>query len=121
MDYKKHPSRLQRFVTLPVIYMVVLPLLFLDIVIEIYHRVCFWVYDLKYVVRSQYVVLDRHRLKKLNWRQKLHCVYCGYANGLLAYALEIANQTEVFWCGIKHDSKVKQRHQRNFDDYQDYM
>lgn len=32
-------------------------------------------------------------------------MYCGYANGFLLYAKEIAGRTEKYWCGVMHESK----------------
>jgi hypothetical protein len=35
-----------------------------------------------------------------------------YANGLIAYATEIAARTEQYWCPIKHAHKVLGTHAR---------
>jgi hypothetical protein len=51
-------------------------------------------------------------LSYLNALEKLNCVYCGYANGTLAYAREIAARTEQFWCPIKHARRVGGVHLR---------
>lgn len=32
-------------------------------------------------------------------------MYCGYSNGFLLYAKEIAGRTEKYWCGITHEAK----------------
>ena len=37
--------------------------------------------------------------------EKLGCMYCGYANGVLRYMKEIAGETEKYWCGIMHENK----------------
>jgi hypothetical protein len=58
------------------------------------------------------VVIDRHRLGYLNPVQKLNCVFCGYGNGVIAYAREITARTEQYWCPIKHALKVKGSHDR---------
>lgn len=39
--------------------------------------------------RGDYIVVDRHHLAYLNVIQKINCVYCGYGNGLIAYARKI--------------------------------
>jgi hypothetical protein len=49
--------------------------------------------------------MDRNKLAYLNPFEKLGCMYCGYANGFLLYAKEIAGRTEKYWCGIMHDDK----------------
>jgi hypothetical protein len=48
--------------------------------------------------------------------EKLNCVYCGYANGIFAYAQEIAARTEHFWCPIKHATRVPQPHS-HYDEF----
>lgn len=30
-----------------------------------------------------YIVIDRHRIEELTWFDKLNCMFCGYANGLV--------------------------------------
>jgi len=39
-------------------------------------------------------------------------MYCSYANGLLAYAVEIAGRTEQHWCPIKHARRIQHAHDR---------
>jgi hypothetical protein len=41
-----------------------------------------------------------------------NCVYCGYANGVLAYVREIAARTEQYWCPIKHARPIPAPHAR---------
>ncbi len=50
--------------------------------------------------------MDRWHLSYLNFMEKFNCAYCAYANGLLAYATEIAARTEQYWCPIKHARKI---------------
>jgi len=38
--------------------------------------------------------------------QKLNCVYCGYANGVITYAKSIAGETERYWCPVKHKTEI---------------
>jgi hypothetical protein len=65
--------------------------------------------------------LDRHQLGYLNAIERFHCDYCGYANGLLAYATEISARTEQYFCPVKHASKVLGAHEHyvRFLDYGD--
>ena len=111
----------KHIVTAPVIYACILPALFLDLVVSIYHSVCFRVYGIPLVRRSDYIVIDRHHLEYLNWIEKLNCVYCGYFNGLIAYVQEIAARSEQYWCPIKHAHKLSLLHSRyhKFIDYGD--
>ncbi|MCA1746451.1 MAG: hypothetical protein LC655_02045, partial [Bacteroidales bacterium] len=90
MKYFATPHRLLRHMpTLPFIYMTVFPLIFMDLWVELFHRVCFPFYRIAYVKRREYIKIDRHKLKYLNILQKINCVYCGYANGLVKYWVKI--------------------------------
>lgn len=114
-------ARLGVIVTAPVIYGVFPALVLLDISVTLYQWICFPVYGIARVRRADHVVIDRHRLPYLNAIERLNCAYCGYANGVLAYATEIASRTEQFWCPIKHARRLAQPHRRYplFLDYGD--
>lgn len=107
--------------TAPVIYAGIVPFVLLDIFVSLFQAVCFPVYGIAKVKRSDYLVFDRHHLAYLNALEKLNCAYCSYANGLIAYAREIAARTEQYWCPIKHARRVIGTHARYalFDDYGD--
>lgn len=102
-------------VTAPVIYGMIVPIALLDLSVSIYQQLCFRAYGMTRVRRADYIVIDRQHLKYLNWIEALNCVYCGYANGVFAYAREIGARTEQFWCPIKHALRVKDPHQRYFE------
>src|SRR5690606_26877042 len=105
----------------PFIYALIVPLVFLDLLLTLYQAVCFRLYRIPRVPRERYIVIDRHQLGYLNILERLNCAYCGYANGLLAYAREIAARTEQYWCPIKHARRVLGSHARyaRFLDYGD--
>lgn len=105
----------------PFVYGLVVPLMLLDIGIFFYQRVCFTFWGLPRNTRSEYVIFDRRHLAYLNGIQKLNCMYCGYANGVLALAREVASQTEQYWCPIKHAARMRGTHDRyrNFLEYGD--
>jgi hypothetical protein len=48
----------------------------------------------------------------LNGIEKVNCVYCGYANGLIGYVREITARTEQYWCPIKHARAIPSPHAR---------
>jgi hypothetical protein len=96
----------------PVIYGMVIPLVILDLSITVFQHLCFRVYGIPRVCRGDYLVIDRHHLDYLNAIEKLNCVYCGYANGLMAYAREITARTEQYWCPIKHAQRTLDAHRR---------
>lgn len=123
MEHHKHPERFVRHVvSVPFIWMMIVPLALFDVCLEVYHRVCFALYGLPYVRRWDYLTADRHRLKYLSVWDKINCLYCGYANGLIMYAQRIAGETEKYWCGIKHQpgtGLIVPPHHRDFIDYGD--
>jgi hypothetical protein len=100
----------------PFVYGMVVPIVFLDVCLFIYQAVCFRLWNIQRVRRGAYVVIDRHHLAYLNGMEKLNCVYCGYANGIFAFAQEIAARTEHFWCPIKHATRVAQPHS-HYDEF----
>lgn len=99
-------------VTAPVIYALIIPLVLLDVFVTTYQAMCFPVYGIKKVARSDYLVFDRRYLAYLNVLEKINCAYCSYANGLIGYAREIASRTEEYWCPIKHARKIMSVHPR---------
>jgi len=105
----------------PLIYGLIVPLVFLDLAVTLYQHVCFRIYQIPLVRRRDHIVVDRHHLAYLNGIEKLNCIYCGYANGLIAYVREIAGRTEQFWCPIKHAQRTADPHDRvdAFFDYGD--
>lgn len=123
MKHKQHPeNRLNNCIAMPFVYFQVIPLVILDVSTEIFHRICFPLYGLSLVDRKKYIKIDRQKLKYLTIRQKIGCVFCGYANGVLPYTAKIAAETENYWCGIQHkkDKNFKPpEHHKNFLKYND--
>lgn len=105
-------SNLLFILTAPFIYALWIPAIILDIFLFIYQTVCFPVYEIPRVNRNEYIAMDRHRLSYLNNVEKFNCLFCGYFNGLISYAREIASRTEQYWCPIKHARKLKGQHKR---------
>jgi hypothetical protein len=114
-------SRPQAVLSLPFIYGMALPLLLLDLSFSLYQATSFPLYGIGMVRRRDYFVLDRARLPYLNPIEKVHCLYCSYANGLIAYVREISARTEQYWCPIKHERVPPGAHDRygGFIDYGD--
>lgn len=105
-------SRFWVVATTPVIWACIVPIALVDLMMSLYQAICFPIYGIPKVKRGDYIKLDRHRLAYLNWAEKLNCEYCGYANGVLATATEIAARTEQYWCPIKHALRMKSIHSR---------
>jgi len=97
--------------TAPVIYAGFVPFMLLDLFLWLYQSICFPVYRIPKVKRSEYLIFDREDLPYLNVIEKFNCFYCSYGNGLMAYGREIAARTEQYWCPIKHARRIKAAHE----------
>jgi hypothetical protein len=105
-------ARLLVILTVPLIYACAIPFALLDLSVSIYQAVCFPIFRVPKVRRRDYLIFDRSRLAYLNAIEKVGCVYCSYANGLLAYIAEIAGRTEQRFCPIQHAHPPAQMHTR---------
>lgn len=123
MEHLHHRERfLRHTLSAPFIYSVFFAFLVLDILVEIYHRICFPLYGLPLVDRNKYITFDRHKLPYLSIVQKINCTYCSYGNGLIAYVKEIVAQTEIYWCGIQSEKDpnfIPPEHHKKFLPYAD--
>lgn len=123
MEHKLYPERrLQHLISAPFIYMIIIPTVILDVFLEVYQHVCFPLYGLPLIARSEYIRIDRQKLSYLNGLQKVNCMYCGYVNGLFHYAVSIGAATEKYWCGIMHNQDGKFQspaHHKDFLPYND--
>lgn len=107
--------------TAPIIYLGWIPFMLMDLFVTIYQAICFPVYRIPKVKRSDYLIFGREDLPYLNIIEKFNCFYCSYGNGVAAYTREVAARTEQYWCPIKHARRVKAAHERypNFFDFGD--
>ncbi len=105
-------TRLLVILSSPLIYACVLPFLLLDAAVAIYQLVCFPIYGIPKVRRKDYLVFDRGRLAYLNTIERVGCIYCSYANGLLGFVTEVAARTEQYFCPIKHARALVGMHSR---------
>jgi hypothetical protein len=120
LDYV-YESGTMKILTIPVIWLALIPAAFMDLVVNVYQLVCFPIYGIPRVRRGEYVIMDRHVLSYLNWLEKLNCAYCSYFNGLIAYVTEVAARTEQYWCPVRHARPLKSVHSRyrHFFEYGD--
>lgn len=111
--------RPQNILTAPIIYGMLLPLVIFDLFVSFYQATCFPIYGIPKVRRRDYFIFDHQHLSYLNIIEKVDCLFCSYANGLIAYAREITARTEQYFCPIKHAHKVLGSHARyaHFLDY----
>lgn len=108
MNYKRFQAQRVwlHLISMPFIWFPLAAILLLDILVTIYQEICFPIYRIKKVKRSEYILVrDRNKLAYLNPLEKISCMYCGYVNGYLLYAKEIAGRTEKYWCGVMHEAK----------------
>lgn len=114
-------NRALKLLTIPVVYTLLPPLALLDLITTLYQGVCFPIYGMEPVKRGEFLVMDRYHLPYLDGMQKLNCLYCEYANGVIAYTREVASRTEAYWCPIKHQHRIHEPHPRyqTFADYGD--
>mgnify|MGYP000918868500 CR=1 FL=1 len=98
--------------TAPMIYLGWLPFIVLDLFVTLCQTVCFPVSRIPKVKRSDYLFFDRADLPYLNVIERFNCFYCSYANGIAAYAREVAARTEQYWCPIKHARRIVAAHDR---------
>ena len=114
-------SRLPVILSSPVIYAGWIPFLLMDLFVTAYQAICFPIYRIPKVHRSDYVVFGREDLPYLNLVERFNCFYCSYANGIAAYTREVAARTEQYWCPIKHSRRLRASHDRypRFFDYGD--
>ena len=111
--------RPRNLLTIPIIYSMIVPLVFFDLCVTFYQLVCFPIFGIQRVRHSGYIAIDHQHLAYLNIIEKFHCVYCSYANGMIAYSREITARTEQYFCPIKHAQKVLGTHLR-YNRYLDY-
>jgi hypothetical protein len=105
-------SRFFAVLTAPFIYACIIPFALLDLFVSTYQAVCFPVYGIPKARRHDYMAIDRNKLRYLNALEGLNCMYCSYANGLLAYVVEVAGRTEQHWCPIRHARRIQHAHDR---------
>jgi len=114
---------LSYLVATPIIWLMIVPVVISDVCIEIYHRICFPIYGIPYVKRSEYIhIVDRAKLPYLSWSERLGCAYCGYVNGWFHYASVIAGRTEDYFCAIAHLEErgyIPSEHEKSFVKYGD--
>ena len=111
----------RHILSIPFIYVMIVPLVIMDFMLTIYQQICFRLYRIPTVSRSAHFVIDRQLLASLNLVDKFNCMYCGYGNGVFSYGREVISRTEQYWCPIKHAQKILDESARyqQFLDYGD--
>lgn len=104
------------YLSAPFIYLLIVPFLFMDLSVTLYQQICFRLWGIPRVKRGAHVILDRHDLPHMSFRERMNCLYCDYAQGVLGYAREVTGATEHFWCPIKHKNNYHGQ-TGNYDGY----
>lgn len=104
------PINWRYIVSSPFIYGLIIPTIIWNISLEIYHQICFRLYNIPLVTPKEYFVYDRQLLARLSPWEKINCYYCSYVNNLLRYGSEISGRTERYWCPIKYARRVENSH-----------
>ena len=105
-------SRLLVILSAPVIYAGWIPFLLIDLFVTTYQAICFPIYRIPKVKRSDYLVFDRADLPYLNAIEKFNCFYCSYGTGVADYFREVAARTQRYWGPITHPRRVRRAHDR---------
>ena len=98
--------------TAPFVYSLLVPFAVLDLWVTAFQWICFPLYGVPCVRRRDYLIVDRQKLPYLTGLEKVNCVFCGYANGLIAYIREVGARTEQYWCPIRHERDLPSPHER---------
>lgn len=114
------PPYLSSIAAIPLIYAMIVPLAFLDVAVVVYQRLVFPLIGLPRVDRRAYIRLDRHTLGYLDPVQKVGCLFCGYANGVLRFASRVAADTERRFCPIRHKPDPNFRSPAHHADFAPY-
>ncbi len=105
-------SSVATWLSTPIVYSMIVPFVFLDAWATLYQWLSFPIYGVPVVARRQFFTLDRFRLAYLSPVEKVNCLYCSYANGVLGYVGEITARTEEYWCPIKQSRHAPAEHSR---------
>jgi len=118
----KEKNLLFKLIGTSMIWSAIIPIIIVDIYATIYQEIYFTIQGIPKIKRSNYLNFDRWNLSKLSIGQKISCIYCGYANGIVAWFKALVNQTETYSCAVKHQYEMPgQDHQSSFAEYKEYL
>ena len=69
------------------------------------------------VRRRDFFAIDREKLPYLNGLEKLNCLYCSYANGVIGFVREVAARTRQLWYRSGMQPRCAEPHRR----YKDFV
>ena len=103
-------SMVNAVISMPFIYAPIVPVIILDIFVIVYESICFPLYGLERVKRSDFRVIDRNLMTYMTPMAKMNCYYCSYVNNALSYMREVVARTEVYWCPLKEAKRRQKAH-----------
>lgn len=106
-----------RLISIVTITLMVFPLLIVDLFTSFYHAIYFRINGIPLIPRSRYIIIDCGRLMGLNWVQRWNCVYCDYANGLIAWTKAVINTPEAYNCAT---ARHQEEHQKEYFEYEKF-
>jgi hypothetical protein len=112
-------GNLRHLLSAPIIYSMIVPLAIFDLSITLFQRLCFPLYRIQLVKRSDHMAFDHRHLAYLNLLEKFNCLYCSYGNGVVSYAREIIARIEQYWCPIRHARRLLETHS-HYNQFVDY-
>lgn len=112
-------GNLRHLLSAPIIYSIIVPLAMFDLSITLFQHLCFPLYRIQLVKRSDHMAFDHQHLAYLNLLEKFNCLYCSYGNGLISYAREIIARIEQYWCPIRHSRRLLETHS-HYNQFVDY-
>lgn len=112
-------GNLRHLLSAPIIYSMIVPLAILDLSITLFQRLCFPLYRIQLVKRSDHMAFDHRHLAYLNLLEKFNCLYCSYGNGVVSYTREIIARIEQYWCPIRHARCLLETHS-HYNQFVDY-
>jgi len=62
MEFKYRKNYLGQTLSTPFILLMIVPIIFLDICLEIYHQICFRLLKIQIIKRGEYIEIDRYYL-----------------------------------------------------------
>lgn len=96
--------------TAPFIYAPIIPMIMLDLIVILYESICFPIYGIERVRRSDFTMIDRNLMTYMSTFDRFNCYYCSYFNNAISYIREVAARTEVYWCPLKEAKRRQKAH-----------
>lgn len=113
MSQKKNRRNFFRhIIVFPFALAFLVPLVFFDICLSLFHRIIFGISKIKRVNRKAFFKVDQMKIAQLSKIQRFYAIYILYLKGLMSFGVKIAQESEQYWCQVR---PVKGRQQMVLD------